>query len=372
MREQLARMCDAEFPTDRRKPLHVITSSATHSGYRRPVNQDAFLSRPDIGLWAVADGVGGLAAGEKASRAVVRALAPIEGREPLADEIARRIILANNDLRLEALIECAGSTASTVVALTVDPILRTFTCLWAGDSRLYRVRAGMVEQLTRDHTMLQDCLAAGRRPPVEWKLAHALTRAVGTEECLNVDRVSGALQPDDTFVLCTDGLSKLISPAQISRHISTATSASAAQRLVEAALEAGGTDNVTAIVITFSATPAERWPGSSGKTAPQQKKLWPRLWAIAILAAALAVLEHLYPALWRNRNRGPGTSIFRGRGWKPGPGFCANPIHLFQQPCSQASGLPLAVAGKGNCQSAHRLWAEPVGRHRLQRLNFNI
>ncbi|MFK3968909.1 PP2C family protein-serine/threonine phosphatase [Ensifer adhaerens] len=227
----------------------LLSAAATHRGARRETNQDAYICRPDIGLWAVADGIGGLPSGDKASQAVVDALG-ILGRETAsADDVALSITRTNKDLRLEAAIDGAGAIGSTVVAFLCDEKKGTYTCLWAGDSRLYRFRRGELVLLTQDHTVAQfggDNLK-GRRA----ELSTALHRAVGTNDSIRVDRITGALEAGDVYLLCTDGLSKPVAHDRIAAVLSNAAPELIVEELIGEALKNGGPDNVAVAVIAF-------------------------------------------------------------------------------------------------------------------------
>jgi serine/threonine protein phosphatase PrpC len=217
----------------------------------RTNNQDAFLEYPELSLWAVADGMGGLASGELASRAVVEALARLEPGEGLADRVDAALARVNDDLRWQAEMSEGGRMmGSTVVVLLIEE--RSFVCLWAGDSRLYRWRNGLLQQLTSDHTPIQELLDAGLVRPGQAPnraLDHMISRAVGTELVCKLDRIEGAIEPDDIFLLCTDGLSKVIDEATIGVLLGADTPVRAVQHLIEAALLAGGPDNVTALIV---------------------------------------------------------------------------------------------------------------------------
>ncbi|WP_416067389.1 PP2C family protein-serine/threonine phosphatase [Rhizobium sp. ZK1] len=293
--------CNATHIT---KPATVraASSAATHCGLRRRNNQDAILDRPDIDLWAVADGVGGFGGGEKASRTVIEVLERFEPSEDYGDDIAKLLVTANRELRLQAVVDGTGTIASTVVALVTNRSQQRFTCLWVGDSRLYRLRGRDLLQITEDHTPLQEIgLGAKLSNP---KLQNALSRAIGSEEALDVGRVDGAIEPGDIFLLCTDGLSKPVNARQISLLLSTGTTALAAQDLVDAALAAGGPDNVSVIVVSFpnAARGAGRWRWTRkiGKKRPflKPKSVRRRVIALCLLVlVALAAIATQRPAL---------------------------------------------------------------------------
>ncbi len=282
--------------------VRAISSAATHCGFRRRNNQDAILNRPDMDLWAVADGVGGFGGGETASRIVIEVLERFEPSEDYGDDIAILLATANRELRLQAVVDGTGTIASTVVALVTNRSQQRFTCLWVGDSRLYRLRGRDLLQITKDHTPLQE-IGQGARLSNP-KLQNALSRAIGSEEALDVGRVDGAIEPGDIFLLCTDGLSKPVNLRQISSLLSTGTTALAAQYLVDAALAAGGPDNVSAIVVSFPSAARGagrwRWTRKSGKQQPLLKPKSVRRKVIALcllVLVALAALATQGPAL---------------------------------------------------------------------------
>jgi serine/threonine protein phosphatase Stp1 len=234
------------------------SSAASHPGARRARNEDALLSRPDLGLWAVADGAGGHSNGETAARAVVEALATI----PAALTAAEMLIQVR--LRLSAVHETLHEAASrlgegAMMAATVVALIERdghFACLWAGDSRAYLVRGGMVEQLTVDHSLVQDLVDRGSIDPADAEAhpdANVITRAIGaTGVELVLDKRMGEVLEGDRFMLCSDGLVKSL-PAPDLRGL--LSDGAAADALVAAALEQGATDNVTAVVVSVPENP---------------------------------------------------------------------------------------------------------------------
>ncbi|MBV9654291.1 MAG: serine/threonine-protein phosphatase [Acetobacteraceae bacterium] len=227
----------------------------THPGTVRERNEDAFVSRPDIGLWAVADGAGGHEAGDLASAMVAGAL------DAIPDTLSAEETLAAVRLRLAethaALQQCAaekegGIVASTVVVLIVRQ--QHFACLWAGDSRAYMMREGALQRVTRDHSLVQELIDAGainESGSEQHPRANVITRAVGggPAESFELEKVTGQLATGDRFLLCTDGLSKVLDDAQLADVLRSATAEEAPARLVEEALARNTRDNVTAVVM---------------------------------------------------------------------------------------------------------------------------
>ena len=219
----------------------------------RKRNEDVFVERPDIGMWAVADGAGGHGCGDVASSAVAAALSDIppglSGGEVLAQVRLRLSAVHANLQSREAAHPGSGISATTAVVLLVREA--HFACLWVGDSRTYLLRDGALAQLTRDHSLVQEMVENGEIAPEDADThpqANVITRAVGASDALQLDKVAGTLQPGDVLLLCTDGLFKALAEQAMAQLLS---SGGAAQDLIDAALDAGARDNVTAVVVRF-------------------------------------------------------------------------------------------------------------------------
>ena len=227
-------------------------SGVTHAGNVRERNEDSCLLRTDTGLWAVADGMGGHEAGDLASRILVESLDAIERPEAaldLLEQCETQIFRANQQI-MELSREHAGATIGTTAALL---LVRDdhYACLWAGDSRVYLVHRGAIRQLTRDHTEVEELVAAGtlsREDAVGWP-SNVITRAIGVVEDLELEVVTGAVEPGDIFVICSDGLTKHLNDDEIFEHVAGREAPLACQLMLELALQRGGADNVTIIVV---------------------------------------------------------------------------------------------------------------------------
>jgi serine/threonine-protein phosphatase Stp1 len=238
------------------------SEGASHEGAVRSRNEDRFVNRPDLGLWAVADGAGGHQSGDLAAATVADALSAVPnglGAAELLAEVRLRIARAHERLRGEA----ARRGGNAILATTVVVLLSRgdhYACLWAGDSRAYLLRGGRLVQVTRDHSAVQELLDAGVISPAEAKghpRANVITRAVGaaTEEVM-LDKITDRLRAGDRFLLCSDGLSKTLAEDEIASLL--ADGAAAARPLIAAALEQRADDNVTAVTVeVFTAAPAE-------------------------------------------------------------------------------------------------------------------
>lgn len=238
--------------------LRWASGAATDQGRVRSVNQDAYLDRPDLGLWAVADGMGGHTDGALASRTIVAAL----GRIPHATRLgsaARAIRATVQAVNQELLDQAAtlpagdliGSTAVVMVAVG-----RHCAILWVGDSRAYRLRDGVLAQLTIDHSQVQAMVDAGLLSPEraeEHPQSNVLLRAVGSDTLLEVDGSIQRLRAGDRYLLCSDGLYRELDPRTMATILANLAPGEGAQRLVQRACEAGGRDNVSAVVVDFLA-----------------------------------------------------------------------------------------------------------------------
>lgn len=236
----------------------LVSAGGSDTGAVRKVNEDAWIARPDIGLWAVADGMGGHQAGDVASRTVIgylRDLPPAEDAVRLLAGVEAAIGQANRTLRAEARSREAGTViGTTVVALMAHGA--HFACLWAGDSRLYRWRAGRLTQLSRDHSHVQELIEAGVLTPSEAErhpMANAITRAVGTSDSIALDRITDEMAAGDIFLVCTDGLSKMVPADEIAAIMRDTKLADQPAALIGAAMAHGGADNVTVVVVGLCA-----------------------------------------------------------------------------------------------------------------------
>jgi serine/threonine protein phosphatase PrpC len=217
----------------------------------RSRNEDAFLCRPELGLFVVADGMGGLVAGDRASRAVTQALAALQPAPSLAalDRAVERVLEQVHE-RLLADSVSFGPSGTTAVVLLVDQ--QSFRVLWCGDSRAGRLRHGQLEWLTTDHNLAAELVRRGRmsdeearRHPLSSRLIHAL--GCGSE--LHIDRIAGRVLPGDLLLLCSDGLTGELSDAEIANILTDSELERAADRLLAAALDRGGHDNVTFVLV---------------------------------------------------------------------------------------------------------------------------
>jgi serine/threonine protein phosphatase Stp1 len=227
---------------------------ATHPGAVRAHNEDRFVDRSDLGIWAVADGAGGHQAGEVASGMIADALESIPSgldAQALLGEIRSRI----DAVHAELLAEAARRGPDAVIASTAVILCARgthYACLWAGDSRAYRFADGALQQISHDHSLVQELVDTGQiaaEVAESHPNANVITRAVGATDAdgMILDKTTDALRPGERFLLCSDGLTKTIPEAEIAAVLGGA--GDAAMKLVEAALERRARDNVTVVVI---------------------------------------------------------------------------------------------------------------------------
>lgn len=239
--------------TDR--ALTFEAAGSTDTGRVRRFNEDAFLIRTASGLWAVSDGMGGHEAGRLASSLVVESLESIQPQETpelLLTDSGRRLSLAN--MRLKRIAQDRGYDiiGATVVVLLAHG--REYSCVWSGDSRIYRVRDGAIEQLTRDHSEAEELVARGiltREEVKFWPRRNVITRAIGVADTAEVEVVSGELRPEDVYVLCSDGLTGHVEDEEIRAVVGDpdVDVQTASDRLIALTLDRGAKDNVTAVVV---------------------------------------------------------------------------------------------------------------------------
>ncbi|BFM18367.1 serine/threonine phosphatase PppA [Maricurvus nonylphenolicus] len=226
-------------------------------GRVREVNEDAFYNDSEQGLWAVADGMGGLARGDYASGVVVDAFFHYMKASSIAGcvrdiEIRLREAHANCRNSFKNKGERVGSTVAALYYYGGFGFL-----FWAGDSRVYRLRNDELTLLTRDHTVAQDKIASGALTPKQaarHPSAHVLTRAVGVHQTLHLDLDFDPVQAGDRFLLCSDGLYNELSDEVLQSLLTQGEVQEAVKALVDKALDQGGRDNITAIVVDADGT----------------------------------------------------------------------------------------------------------------------
>lgn len=236
----------------------------TDIGSRRAHNEDALFLSDEAGLYLVADGMGGHSFGEVASAMAVETVSKkflSSSREKPASLLTEAIQEANNRIyqfsqeKVKVFdgtetLTGPGTVGTTIVALTLSG--ETAIIANVGDSRAYRLRNGRLAQLTQDHTLAAMQPPSGKAAPATLpsKLKHILTRAVGVETKVKIDLLEEPLQPGDLFLLCSDGLTNMVSDARIAEVLSSPSSIqSACDILIKEANRNGGKDNITCVLV---------------------------------------------------------------------------------------------------------------------------
>lgn len=241
--------------------LRFRSAARTHAGLRRALNEDRLLDHPGDGLWAVADGMGGHRSGDVAAARVVEALSALDASDSgfgRLNDLVRAISEVNAELFAQAAEGPETSpSGATVVALLAHE--RHFACIWAGDSRAYLLRDGVVAPITRDHSLVQSLIDDGRIDAAERRRhpdAHIITRAVGAAAKIDLERRFAPIQAGDIFLLCSDGLTACVEDEELAGFIDRTDLDAAAEALLSAALARGAPDNVSFVLI--AAEPADR------------------------------------------------------------------------------------------------------------------
>jgi len=243
--------------------LHnLLYAATTDVGLVRKNNQDAFFASTESGLVIVADGMGGHKGGEIASEIAVQGIADNLHNQNWEGSDAMQVLLklgsavekANQLIRQEAAdnAELSGMGTTVVVALFING--RIYLA-HVGDSRIYRFRKNKLEQLTRDHSLIQQLVDSGTFSTIQEAQAagigtNVLTRGLGIEEQVEVDVSDEPLESDDLFLICTDGLTAMLKDHDLERLLNHYHSDldTAVERLVVGAMSAGGLDNVTVVL----------------------------------------------------------------------------------------------------------------------------
>lgn len=226
----------------------------TDVGRVRQVNEDACLDEPELGLWAVADGMGGHHAGDLASGTVIdllAAVAPPADLDAFVTEVVGRLTDANARLRAEAARRGQATIGTTAAVLCAFG--GRCACAWVGDSRVYRMRGEVVERMTRDHSVVEEYVASGmsREEAENGPWRNYVTRAVGAHDEVEVDTVVDDLADGDVYLLCSDGLYKEVEEKELGELLSRGDASETANRLVDLALSRGARDNVSVVVVRF-------------------------------------------------------------------------------------------------------------------------
>ncbi|MFA5073947.1 MAG: Stp1/IreP family PP2C-type Ser/Thr phosphatase [Nitrospirota bacterium] len=248
--------------------MQIISFGGTDPGKKRNNNEDAFLVNDSLYLYAAADGIGGNEGGEVASRIAVETIAavlpdllsekdrtPPAGFAPASDRVLsglqQALALANKQIRIQRADDpVLASMGTTLTALLIR---KERACIAnIGDSRCYLLREEKLQQLTHDHSFVAEYVATGIMTKDEARMSpyrHVITRALGIDDPVEPEFIEHQIHRDDRFLLCTDGLTEMLSDSEIKTIISTSSPEEAVKNLLHAANDQGGVDNITAVVV---------------------------------------------------------------------------------------------------------------------------
>lgn len=244
---------DADTPPN--VPVAALNSWGwSLQGSRKGKNQDAFLNWPERRCWAVADGVGSSEHGEMASRALMEALMRIPEPDSLDAHVRHaraEVERVNEQLVASALV--SGTAASTIVALLMHE--GNAACLWAGDSRCYLLRDGVLYQCTRDHTLRQEKIDTGELTVPEahrMVRGNIITNAIGGKLPAKIDEIRFNLRIGDRLLLCSDGLSNLLEATTLTKLLAHNTALQSADHIRDVIADFEQPDNITLVTIFLS------------------------------------------------------------------------------------------------------------------------
>ncbi|MCQ0969400.1 protein phosphatase 2C domain-containing protein (plasmid) [Paracoccus sp. TK19116] len=241
------------------------SAGATDTGRVRDHNEDSFLTLPSAGVWMVADGMGGHHAGDVASQILAEELetvgVPVSAQD-LRARVSERVTRAHNRIQTHSDQLGHATVGTTLAALMIHE--SGFTCLWAGDSRIYLLRKGRLSRLTTDHSEVQELLSAGSIDAEEarhWPRKNVITRAIGIYRTPRTEMVTGMVDDGDSFLLCSDGLTEHLEDDEIAELLGDGNAETSARAMIAETLARGARDNVTVVVVRCRANGGE--PGGS-------------------------------------------------------------------------------------------------------------
>jgi serine/threonine-protein phosphatase Stp1 len=233
---------------------HWSSAAATSAGNVRMTNEDTYLIDGIGGLWVVADGMGGHQQGELASQMVAETLRDLPAGHDL-DERLRRVAKALHWVNFHLSCERTLTAPKQVIGSTVMALLTQngrAACIWAGDSRCYLLRRGVLYQISEDHSLVQQWVNAKRltaEEAVQHPNSNVVTRAIGVSRELMLESAEFELYADDMLLLCTDGLYRELSSDVMINALNQLQPEKAVQLLMQQALAGAAKDNVTAVVV---------------------------------------------------------------------------------------------------------------------------
>jgi len=288
--------------------MRIRHAAMTHVGMKRDHNEDSHVVRPDLGLFMVADGMGGHNGGEHASRVSITTVEEEVSRSreqrpeafagkgplpesPVADILRQALETACSKVwraaKADPALEGMGTTSTALLIAGGQAIAGH-----VGDSRFYMVRAGHIQLISEDHSLVQEQVKAGILTPEQARASrfkNIITRSIGFEEDVLVDVMGVAVQPGDQFLLCSDGLSNLVEEHELREMLDAGPLEDVPAKLVDLANARGGDDNITVIVLQADADEAvAAAPAPAPVPAPVPESPAPTAAAAAPAAASAA------------------------------------------------------------------------------------
>lgn len=249
-----------------RGTVHVLVwkvAAVTDRGLCRDENQDRFYVSPDHRVFVVADGVGGMAGGSRASQLAVEAVESywkshppdLNDKQAIQQWLADAVSEANLTIFNTASRDPSVQNMATTIVVAVQSDQGALQIAHVGDSRAYLIREGKTVVLTQDHSVVMEMLLKGMLTPEQFRTSpfkNYLTRCVGHEGKVEIDKTPVELKPDDWILLCTDGLSSVVDEEEVCQIVERSdTPEKACQSLVERTLDGGAPDNVTIVAIHY-------------------------------------------------------------------------------------------------------------------------
>lgn len=266
---------------DQARAANVFFGSRTDIGRVRERNEDSLIVNPP--LFAVADGMGGHEAGDVASEVAIASLAANAPKRANASALGKAVEIANAAVLAEAVKRGHEGMGTTMTACVIEG--DQLVLAHVGDSRAYLLHTGKLQQITRDHSLVADMVAEGRLTKEEARIhpnRSIITRALGSDPNMKPDLYEITASAGDRLLLCSDGLSSLVSDEDIQQTLArVADPQRCAAALVEAALEAGGTDNVTVVVVDIA---------GDGEKAVKRERRAGRAWMVLVMLALVGIV----------------------------------------------------------------------------------
>lgn len=237
--------------------MYIQSNGFTHQGGTRTHNEDAFYESTAAKVWVVADGMGGHQGGDIASSIICKTVedsVALNTNNYYPDILKQALLKANSQIRHYAQEHYQNNpVGSTVVALMIDD--KQFHIFWAGDSRCYLLRDGILRQLSTDHSQVEEMIASGTLSAEEAEthpLANVITRALGVESSVQLDTMSADILDGDVFLLCSDGITKEFNNADMTRFLQGGELQETNLAIEHAALVKKSKDNVTCVLVKIN------------------------------------------------------------------------------------------------------------------------